>query len=302
MTLAARLDRWWRTPAPATRLAVLRILVGGFGLGYVLLRAPHLAGYANFDDSQFAPVGIVSVLGGPLPGMVLRLLVAATAIAGVAFVAGWRFRISGPLFTALLLFLMTYRNSFGQVFHTENLLVLHVLVLGLAPSADALSLDARRRTSSADAARYGWPIRLMCILTVLTYFISGETKLRIAGLDWLTTDTLRNYVAYDNLRKIELGDVHSPLGAEMVAHGWLFVPLAALTLVVELGAPLALLGGRVARVWALLAWGFHAGVLATMAIVFPYPLLGLAFAPFFAVERVRLPAVARLVPRRLAPG
>jgi hypothetical protein len=283
-------------------LAVLRVLIGGFGLAYVVLRAPNLVSYADFHDSQFAPVGIVNVLGAPLPDVVVRLLVAATAVAGVWFVAGWKYRISGPLFALLLLWVMTYRNSWGQVFHTENILVLHVLILGLAPASDAFSVDARGKTVTPDDSRYGWPVRLMCIVTVLTYFIAGETKLRIAGLDWLTTDTLRNYVAYDNLRKVELGDVHSPLGAELVAHGWLFVPLAVLTMAVELGAPLALLGGRVARAWAALAWGFHAGIFAMMWIIFPYPLLGLAFAPFFAVERIRLPAPGWLARRRLATG
>ena len=301
MTLAARFDGWWRTPAPAKRLAVLRVLIGGFAVGYVAVRAPNFVSYASFDDSQFAPVGAATLLDGPLPGVVLRLLVAATVVVGVAFLAGWRFRISGPAFAMLLLALMTYRNAWGQVFHTENILVLHVLVLGLSPAADALSLDSRGRDAPGDEARYGWPIRLMCIMTVATYFIAGETKLRIAGLDWITTDSLRNLVAYDNLRKIELGDVHSPIGGLLVGHAWLFPPLAAFTLAVELGAPLALLGGRIARIWALLAWGFHVGVAAVMAIIFPYPLLGLAFAPFFAVERLPLRLPTRLT-KRLAPG
>jgi hypothetical protein len=300
--LVARIDGWWRMPAPGTRLAALRILVGGFALVYLVIRAPHLASFTDFHDSQFAPVGIVGLLlDSPLPDSAVRLAVAFAAAAGLAFVAGWKFRISGPLFALSLLWVLTYRNSWGQVFHTENILVLHVIVLALSPAADALSADARGRDVPPDDARYGWPVRLMCVATVLTYFIAGQTKLRIAGLDWLTSDTLRNYIAYDNLRKIELGDVHSPLGAELVSHGWLFPPLAAATLAVELGAPLALLSHRIARWWALAAWVFHVGVFAVMWIVFPYPLLGVAFAPFFAVERIRVP-VPRQLTRRFAPG
>lgn len=299
--LAARVDSWWRMPAPATRLAVLRLLVGGFALAYLLIRSQHLASYTDFDDTQFAPVGIVGILGSPLPDYVVRLSVALAAAAGVAFVAGWKFRVSGPLFALMLLWVLTYRNSWGQIFHTENILVLHVIVLAMAPAADALSLDARGRAAPADDERYGWPVRLMCIATVLTYFIAGVTKLRIAGDDWLTSDTLRNYIAYDNLRKIELGDVHSPLGAKLVKHGWLFPPLAATTFIVELGAPLALLSNRFARAWALAAWAFHVGVFAVMWIVFPYPLLGVAFAPFFAVECIHLPSL-RALTRRFAPG
>jgi len=297
----SRIDRFWYRPAPATRLAALRIIIGGFALGYVLIRGPYLMGYADFDASQFQPTGVTSVLSGTLPDDVLRALVAITIVAGVAFVAGAGYRITGPIFAMLLLFVIGYRNSFGQIFHTENLMVIHVMVLALAPAADAVSLDSWRRgeprTPEPDG-RYGWAIQLMCLLTVLTYFISGQTKLRNAGLEWVTTDSLRNFIAYDNLRKAELGDSYSFIGAALVTHGWMFKPLAAFALAVELGAPLAMLGGRIAKLWALSAWLFHVGVLVLMAILFPYSLAGVAFAPFFPVEQLWRPLkrLARFMP------
>ncbi|HEX6418675.1 MAG TPA: hypothetical protein VFZ77_09265, partial [Acidimicrobiales bacterium] len=82
------------------------------------------------------------------------------------------------------------------------------------------------------------------------------------------------------------GDAWSPAGTALVAHAWVFAPLAVLTLVVELGAWVALLGGRWRTAWVAAAWLFHAGVLALMAIVFAYPLSGVAFAPFFRLERL----------------
>lgn len=293
MTVLHRIGRWWRAPAPVTRLAALRVIIGGFALGYVLIRAPHLADFGARANWQFEPVGVADILASPLPGGVVQLLVALTAVSGLAFVLGWRYRWTGPAFALLLLWVATYRNSWGQVFHTENLMVLHALILAFSPAADALSLDARRSgglREDSPQPDYGWPIRLMCAVTVLTYFISGQTKLRVAGLDWITTDSLRNHVAYDNLRKAELGDSYSFIGAEIVRHGWLFPPLAAFALIAELGAPLALLSSRLAKLWVACAWLFHAGVLATMAILFPYPLAGIAFAPFFEVEKLRLPS------------
>jgi hypothetical protein len=299
-TLLSRLDSYWRVPAPAARLAILRILVGAFALAYVIIRAPALADFSGRFDWQFDPVGIANVLAGPFPGTLVQLLVAFTVITGVAFVSGWRYRWTAPLFALSLLWITTYRNSWGQIFHTENLMVMHVLILAIAPAADALSLDQRRTgIQPEDDARYGWPIRLMCAVVVLTYFIAGQTKLRNAGLDWITTDSLRNYVAFDNLRKIELGDTHSVLGAQAVRHGWIFHPFAAFALAVELLAPLAMINNRIARIWAAAAWLFHLGILAVMAILFPYPLSGLAFAPFFELEKLRLPALR--LPTRLRP-
>jgi hypothetical protein len=287
--LVAAIDRFWWTPAPPERLALLRMLVGGFAVGYLLIRWPNLVSYADFPERRFEPVGLANVLGEPLAGDVFRVLLVGAVVSGVAFVAGWKYRVSAPLFAVLLLSVMTYRNSWGQIFHTENLMVLHVVILAAAPASDALSLDSPGRARAAADGRYGWAVQLMCLVTVLTYFIGGETKLRNAGFDWLSGENLRNYVAYDNLRKAEFGDTYSPLAAPLLSHAWVFTPLALLTLVVELGAPIAMFSRRIARVWVAAAWGFHVGILATMAIVFPYPLLGVAFAPFFAVERVRLP-------------
>jgi len=124
-------------------------------------------------------------------------------------------------------------------------------------------------------------------------------KLNHAAIEWATGDILRNYVAYDNLRKVELGDWHSPLEASLVQHGWIFKPLAFLTLAAELFAPLAFFGRRSRTVWVVVIWTFHVGVFATMAIIFPYQISGVAFASFFGVEcllptRAGFPSLRRL--------
>lgn len=285
---AAAFERWWHAPAPARRLAMLRILVGGYALGYLLVRFGHLVGVSEMSAQQWKPVGPVSLLDAPLPAAVVVALAGLAVLAGVAFVAGLRFRVTGPLFAAALLWVTSYRNSWGMIFHTENLLVLHVLVLALSPAADALALDARGRPPVDDVprARYGWAIRLLCMVTVTTYFIAGWSKLHASGLSWVTSDTLRMYVAYDNLRKVELGDSYSWLGTMLAQHGWLFPPLAAVSLLAEVGAPLALVHPRVGRWWSALAWSFHMGVVVMMAIVFHYPLAGVGYASFFPVERL----------------
>ena len=279
-------ERWWHAPAPARRLAMLRIIIGGYALGYVVLRFGHLVGVSAMSAQQWKPVGPAVLLAAPLPAAAVVATAGLTALLGAAFVVGLRFRVTGPLFAAALLWVTSYRNSWGMVFHTENLMVLHVLVLSLSPAADALSLDARRRPPVDDTprARYGWAIRLLCAVTVTTYFIAGWSKLYNSGLGWVTSDTLRMYVAYDNLRKVELGDSYSWLGTTLAAHGWLFPPLAAISLLAELGAPLALLHPRVGRWWCAVAWSFHAGVVVMMAIVFHYPLSGVGYASFFPVE------------------
>lgn len=288
----AAADRWYRPVVPPERLAALRILVGGFAALYLAIRLPNLLGL--YDLGGFQPFGVASLLSGPLPPAVVVAQAVLALLLGLAFAAGLYFRVTGPAFALALLWVLTYRNAWGMIFHTENLLVIHVLALGCTRAADVWSLDARRARGPrpVPSAIYGWPLRLCAILTVATYLVAGVAKVRLSGFGWATSDLVRNYIAYDNLRKVLLGDWYSPFGAWLVQYAWVFPPLAVTSLFMELLAPLALLGPRAARVWSFIAWAFHLGVWAIMAIFFPYPLFGLAYAPFFALER--LPFFRRL--------
>lgn len=285
-TLLGRLDRFWMPSAPATRLATLRILVGLYGTIYLIVRAPHLLSYALDDVDRFQPVGVVALAPAPTLPVVYQLLVVATLALSVPFLLGYRYRITAPLYAGLLLWVLTYTNSWGKILHTDNLLVLYVVVLALSPAADALSLDARGRPLPADDPKYGWAPKLMATLCVLVYLLAGIAKLRNSGMEFVAGETLRNYVAFGNVRKIELGSHHSPLGVWLLPYTGLFGALAAVSLMLELGAPLALLHRRVGAAWALAVWAFHLGVLLLMAIGFVFQLSFVAFAPFFRTERL----------------
>lgn len=285
----AALDRFWRAPAPAERLATVRILTGSFACLYLLGRAPVLADFSAFDAARFEPVGPVSLLSAPLPGAAVWALWALCSLLGLAFSAGYRFALSGPAFAALFLWVTSYRNSWGMIFHTENLLVFHLAVLGCSASAAALSLDAQRGGGGdrpGSEARFGWPLKLLVALAATAYVLAGVAKLKNSGLDWVHGEVLRNYIAFDCLRKAQVGSLYSPFGAWLVQRDWPFPIIGAFSLIVELGAPLALFGGRTALVFAVALWGFHVGVLATMAIAFPYPLSGVALAAFVPCERL----------------
>jgi hypothetical protein len=280
------IDRFLRPDAPPERLAALRIFVGLFGGIYTLVRVPGFASVARFGPREFSPVGPVKLLSAPLAPWVVYLTIGLTVLAAIPFVLGLRFRASGPVFAALFLWITSYRSSFGFVFHTENLAALHLIVLATSDASAAWSLDARGKPPPEIAPRFGWPVMLASIVTVTTYLLAGIAKVRTSGLHWVAGDILTNQIAYDNLRKAVLGDRYSPIGAFAVRHAYLMKPLAALSMVLELGAPLALFGRRIGKAWSAVAWAFHVGVLALMAILFPYPLVGIAYLSFLEPERV----------------
>ena len=275
--------RWWFADAPAERLAALRIAIGSYALVWLVARAPELVARGKLGVAHFAPTGIARLLDAPLPPAAVIAIALATLALLVAFTLGIAYRYTAPLAAVALLWTLTYRNAWGLPFHTENLLVLHVLALACAPAADAWALD-RPRAPARDG--YGWPIKLMAALTVATYLLAGIAKLRLAGLDWLDGETLRNQIAVDNLRKALLGAPIAVFATPLLDAPASFTIVSGLTLVLELGAPVALLGRRIAIAWALGAWAFHVGVVLVMNIWFPYPLFGFAYLPLFAVERV----------------
>jgi hypothetical protein len=298
------LDKFWFPEAPPARLAVLRILVGIYAFCLVAGNYSRWVKIGRESPDLFKPVGPVALLSRPLPPAVSQALILAALVASVLFILGWRYRFTGPAFAALLLWVVAYRLSWSMIYHSMHVLTLHVLVLGVSPAADALSLDARRRSaarqrqqpasalhavadyySTAPGWEYGFPIQLICAVTVLTYFVTGMAKLAgPLGTSWVTGEALRSQVAADAIRKEVLGDAGSPLFYRLYKQVWLFAIMGVSTIVLELGAPLALLKKQVGRLWAVSAFFMHWGILAIMAITFSYHLSGILYASFFDLE------------------
>ncbi|MFQ5732933.1 MAG: hypothetical protein ACE5KM_13415 [Planctomycetaceae bacterium] len=297
MTLAYRLNRFWFCEASPRRLALLRLLVGGYALWYVAGRLGFLVRVAErTDPAFFSPVGVAALLAQPLPAGVYRGVGVFTIWLGVMFVMGCWHRVVGPFFAGCLLFLLCYRNSWLMVYHSENLLVLHVLILGVTRSADAWSLDAWMRGPSVaeplghakTSWRYGWPIRLICTVTAATYLLAAVAKVAgPLGWSWATGTAMRGQVAVDALRKELLGDGASPLVSLLYDHVWLFAVLGVATLILEFVAPLAVFNTRFGRFWAAAAFLMHWGILGVMGIKFRYCLSGIAFAAFYCIGRAR---------------
>jgi hypothetical protein len=290
-----RVDSWLWPSAPAERLAVLRIAVGLFAFGYVLVRLPVFLALADADTSRFDPVGVLAWLPDPLPGAAVTVLVVVTVVLAAAYTIGLCFRITGPAFALAFLVLTTYRSSWGQLLWFEALIVLDVLIVGFSPSADALAFSQRRSAPAANP-RYGGPVHLAAVVTVATYVVAGIAKLHIAGWAWMDGTTLQNHIAYSAARLDVLGGTPSPFAGWLVSYPALLTPVAIAAMLLELGAPVALIGGRVRTVWVAATWLLHVGIALTLFVVFPFPLYGVAFAPFFRLERV--PAAIRARHRR----
>lgn len=275
-----RLDRWLFSEIPAERLAAVRILVGAFAWIYLTARSPDFFDLATRTPGRFDGVGIVAAWSEPWTAQGVLTSYAACWLLAGAFTLGLWFRFLAPAFALGLTLLLTYRNSFGMVFHTENLLVLHVWILAFAPCATRWAYAPRSPKAKRRPA-LAWPLRLMALVCVSTYMLAGIAKLANSGSGWLSGEVLMGHIAYDALRKSQVGGSFSPLGPWLLRVPWIFGPLAWLSVLWEIGAPLALIRERWGHAWVAGAWCFHFGVWVLMFIFFPYPLTGIAFLAFF---------------------
>lgn len=312
--LSRLIDRAFFPHLPPLNLAICRIVLGAWVLHY----------FTSGDGDQFVqactrslpevfrPIGVVKLLDAPLTSATFSQLYHVMLASALLFTVGLGHRFIAPIFALLQLFLWTYRNSWGFIYHTENTLVFGALLLALAPAADTWSLDSwlaarvperanflvsavheQPSTPALDHAlrrgredfRYGWPIQLIIFVVGINYSVAGFAKMGEQGLAWASGSTLegqilRNAYWYEMIA----GQAPASTLTVLLWPGWIFTGLAVMTLICETFGPLVVIDRRVSFLYALIMFGFHWGVMLTMGIPFIYHLYGAAFAAFIPWE------------------
>lgn len=298
----ARIGAWLEEmcfpQVPAARLAAVRIATGGFALYQLWIGWGSFAQIARTAPDQWRPVGPMRLLSGPLAPEVFDGWSAVQLALALCFLLGLGWRVLAPICAISTVCFFAYRTSWGGVLHGDNLFCLHMVCLALGPAASALSLDARIAARWPERLRwarwgplpevcwwYGWNLRLIAAVTVICYLLAGVAKLVSDPAGWPTGQSLLDQIGNDALYK-ELISAKgaAPLVPWVYQHpGWLVVPAVG-TLIIEVGAPLALLDRRLGWLWSVATCSMHHGILLIMGISFPYPLSALAFAAFFPLD------------------
>ena len=289
-------DAWLFRPGDPRRLAALRIGLGGV-LTVRLVTGPYL-NLAHQPAALFRPISFMKLLPAmPPPAVVLLVQVLAVAAAALA-TAGLRTRLTLPLAWLLALPLVAMTSSLGKTVHNDVLLLLCLLPLLPSPAGQAWSLDARRGRAAAGLPsagppsagppsaglpsaglpagappgprsgapgpswRFGWPVWTAMTVVGGAYFFTGLAKLLHAGPGWVTSGNLR-WVLYASSD----AQARPNAAALFVAdRPWLAHLLAAATLAVELGFPLALWRPRLAWLLVPAVIALHTGIWLAMRL------------------------------------
>jgi uncharacterized membrane protein YphA (DoxX/SURF4 family) len=269
------LEARWFAPASPGPLGLCRALF----FATVLLRvAPQVrsAAWADVPGVFWMPTDLFAVLRlGVAPRAVLSLLdVAWTASLALACVGLFTRAACASAFV-IGVYVLGLPQCFGKIDHWSGLIVSAMGVLALARAGDAWSWDAllRRRRGAADpppSGEYRWPIELVRLLLVLVFFAAGVAKLRQGGLAWMSADNMRAILLtphYANDRALP------ELGLRIADSALACGLLAIVTIVAEVGAPLALLGGRVARVLIGTLFAMQLGIATLLGVHGTFPFL-----------------------------
>jgi hypothetical protein len=256
--------RFWYAPIPPYDLAACRIIC--FGLVLALFHDYPFVEWSEAPAFLYRPVGVFRLLGlGLLPPSWIQAIqglwnlslglaclgIVTRSAALFAFVAGY--------------YLLSIPNQIGLAIHTTPLTIFTLAILAASRCDAALALGPalrrRLRTSPedsdtpADAAPNGafrWPVQLVRVLFVLTFFSAGLSKLRLSGLEWVATGSLTHHITWARYvfnDRIGWANAIPDWLARLLNESSFAHLFAAFGMGVELAAPLALIPFATALGW-----------------------------------------------------
>ena len=277
--LEALRKRWmhfWFEPVEPLNLGLCRILF--FGFFFLFYLDLDDTSWTEASDSLWKPVWLFQILHLPvLSSSLLVVLQSVWKISLALSCIGLFTRVSTVSSFILGTYLLGLPMNFGKVTHAEGLVVFVFGIMALSRCGDSCSIDrliwkARRRNDTLRqrpqvSGEYTWPVRAVWVMFALIFFAAGVSKLRHSGLEWIFSDNMANMLLQAQFEEMSV----VPWGFFLAQHQWLTQLVAAATIAIEVGYPLALFSRR-AR-WIIVPSVFSMQIGISL-------LLGITFSPF----------------------
>jgi predicted DCC family thiol-disulfide oxidoreductase YuxK len=299
MKLAARVNNFFFSPRTPGNLGFCRMLFFGLMLWFhwpvdftVWTGLPP-----SFDQSPFP---LFDALRLPIAGIkTIAILEGFWKLSLFLACIGFLTRLSTAAAFVLGIYLLGVPHNFGKAGHGDGILVITMGILTLSRCGEAWSLDRVLRSYRAGppvvpvaaSGEYNWPVKMVWLLSSLAFFAAGVTKLRVSGLDWITSDNMANMLLQHHYKS----DPIVGWGKIIANYPFVCVALAAATILLEVLFPLAMFGRWARRV---LVPGMF---LAQFGIAV---LMGVFFTQFMFVYLFWVPwdSLGNFFTRRIAPA
>jgi hypothetical protein len=272
------------------------VLLCAYVVQDLLLDSRPLLRYGGVAEDFYDPIFLLETLQLPRLGNGgMAVVYVALVAASVLGLLGLRTRLSLAVAAGLYFYWFGSYLSYQWVYHPTVMPALALVVLAIAPSGQAYSLDAwlagRRGTASRTTTPSevaGWAQQALIVLLGLIYFSAGITKLRLTGLDWWTAGGF----------EVGILDIGTPFGRYLLERQlWAVHAMALFGLAFELCAPVLLFRSRLRQYYAVVAIAFHVATLAVITLNF----VGWAVVCTVVFDLERLPAFLSAQVRSLGP-
>lgn len=273
--LSERFEGWLLGTMPPLSGRLRFVFYGGSLALFVVLNDGLSFTLSRASPYLYQPRGITAFLGVPsfAPGA-MRALMAVTYLAWLCAAVGLFTRPAKILTAGGVLLAIGFEQAYetGST-HVHTLLVYVLVLLCFSDSDREWSVDAwlrRRRGLTQEAeggvasiGATGLPRQAILMAVVGLYFGSGLSKLVDAGPRWIDGQSLQYYIGSQVDRTSF--EIITALRMWVSEQRWLCQILSLSTLVIELGAPIALFSRRLRHLW-IPAWiSMHLGIVLLMA-------------------------------------
>ncbi len=227
----------------ALNLGVVRFLYFTM-VFFFLAPAGYFQAWGLAPEEFWKPVGVLAFFDTPpVSSEAFRTINTFWVVSIPVCALGLFYRIVAPFNFLAGFFVTNYASSFGVNTHTYLPVILAGLPLAFSFASDSFSLDRHffRKTQPCDSRIYVAPVRTMQVVFCLVFFISAIAKLRFGGVEWVTSNTLQNYL----FRAAQIFPDAHRLATELKFGLWLYQHEALLhwiagsTIVFELLVPVA---------------------------------------------------------------
>jgi uncharacterized membrane protein YphA (DoxX/SURF4 family) len=171
---------------------------------------------------------------------------------------GILFPITSMMSFLLMLFGVGVSLNFGKIHHANHLMIMILGILAFSFNAGNLSFDSwiSKKLRLPEIKMTSWAIQTARIYMCIIYFSSGYQKMVYTGFKWIFSDNMQTIIS--------TRPTITPLGLFIAQYPLLCQLMALVTVVAQLGAPLALFRGVHRYVIMGILFMLHIGTYAVM--------------------------------------
>lgn len=243
---------FWFEPTDPLNLGLCRVLF--FGVFFLFYLPQDFSGWGEVSDVFWTPIPLFEILHIPVLSSSLLVVVQNIWKLSLALSCLGLFTRASTVSSFILgLYLLGLPQNFGETHHYDALVVIVFGIMALSRCGDACSIDrlirkARRGGDSPIqrpqmSGEYTWPVRAVWLMLALIFFGAGVSKLRHSGLEWIFSDNMALLLIHPYYYTTT-NDPLASWGLFLAQYKWLYRPMAAATIVLEVSYPLALISRR----------------------------------------------------------